>query len=115
MTKFKTGLELQKPLLILSIGDIIETAKRENIKLTDQQLEQIFHDLDASDPIMEAFWIMLELKIEAYRDANRPKCENCLEVIDLDNFESTKEYCHNCINEFRENSTDYFEKFQDLD
>lgn len=42
-------------------------------------------------------------------------CQNCLEVIDLDNFESTKEYCHLCINEFRENSTDYFEKFQDLD
>lgn len=66
-TQFTTGLELQKPILTLSIGDIMDVAAEKGLTLTDEQLIKIFEELDETDPIIEAFWTMIEVKLEEYQ------------------------------------------------
>jgi hypothetical protein len=67
MTQFITGLELQKPILTLSIGDIMDLAAEKGLRLTDEELIKIFDELDETDPIIDAFWTMIEVKLEEYQ------------------------------------------------
>ena len=57
-SKFKTGLELQRSVLTLSIGDIIAEAKNRGFELSDDQAEDLFYHFDTSDLELEKLWLL---------------------------------------------------------
>ena len=68
-SKFKTGLELQRSVLTLSIGDIIAEAKNRGIELSDDQAEDLFYQFDTSDPLMESFFTIIECQLDEIKGA----------------------------------------------
>ena len=64
ITKFKTGFELQRDVLTLSVGDIIGVAKDRDMKISDEEAEELFYQFDLSDTLMESFWDIIECQLD---------------------------------------------------
>ena len=63
-SKFKTGIELQRCVLTLSIGDIIGVAKERGMPISDEEAEELFDQFDLSEPLMNSFWEIINSQLE---------------------------------------------------
>ena len=51
---------MKRSVLTLDTDDIEGRAKERGIKLTEKQINDLFHAFDQSDPLMDSFWLIID-------------------------------------------------------